>query len=62
MTKELWIKCLCAWNNVPCDNVTINKYADEKWGVLSQDGWKRVAAAVEEHLKEEKVNDRNSKT
>lgn len=54
-TKEDWLVALCAWNNVPCDNAAMTKYADEKWGRLSVEGWKRVAKALREHWKEEKA-------
>jgi len=44
--KELWLKCLCAWNNVPCDNEAMKKYTEENWGKTSREGWKRVAQVL----------------
>lgn len=44
--KELWLQCLCAWNNVPCDNEAMKKYTDENWDKRSVEGWKRVAEVM----------------
>lgn len=46
-TKEDWLIALCAWNNVPCDNEAMRKYADEKWSPASVEAWKRVALALQ---------------
>ncbi len=48
--KELALVCLCAWNNVPCDNVFMKEYTDETWGSISFKAWERVANALKDYL------------
>lgn len=48
--KELVVRCICAWNNVPFGNQAIRKYIDDRWCKVSFAGWSRVAAAVLEYL------------
>ena len=56
LTKELWVKLLCAWNNVPCDNKHMARYADAKWSPSSQEGWRRVADAAKKHFRIEEYD------
>lgn len=53
-TPELWLVALCAWNNVEPNNEAMKRYVDEKWSVVSQEGWKRVAAALSVELEKRK--------
>lgn len=50
ITPELYQLCICAWNNVPVDNASMQKYTDENFGKAGTDGWRRVATAVKSFL------------